>query len=80
MPAISIHGRRFAYREAGDKGPTVLLLHGITNSSATWAPVTERLAARGLHVLAPDMAGHGDSDPARRPLAGRPRVDACAIS
>ena len=62
MPEISIHGRRFAYREAGDKGPTVLLVHGITNSSATWAPVTERLAARGLHVLAPDMAGHGDSE------------------
>ena len=62
MPEISIHGRRFAYREAGDKGPTVLLVHGITNSSATWAPVTERLADRGLHVLAPDMAGHGDSE------------------
>ncbi|HYI37418.1 MAG TPA: alpha/beta hydrolase [Thermoleophilaceae bacterium] len=62
MPEVSIHGRRFFYREAGDKGPTVLLVHGITNSSATWAPVTERLAARGLHVLAPDIAGHGDSD------------------
>ena len=33
----------------------MLLVHGITNSSATWAPVTERLADRGLHVLAPDM-------------------------
>jgi pimeloyl-ACP methyl ester carboxylesterase len=63
MPSISIHGRRFAYREAGSGGrPTVLLVHGITNSSATWAPVTERLADRGMHVLAPDLAGHGDSE------------------
>ena len=62
MPDVSINCRRFFYREAGNKGPTVLLVHGITNSSATWAPVTERLAARGLHVLAPDIAGHGDSE------------------
>ena len=62
MPELTIHGRRLAYREAGDKGPTVLLVHGITNSSATWAPVTQRLADRGLHVLAPDMPGSGDSE------------------
>jgi pimeloyl-ACP methyl ester carboxylesterase len=62
VPELRIHGRRLSYREAGDDGPTVLLVHGITNSSATWAPVTQRLAARGLHVLAPDLPGHGDSE------------------
>lgn len=61
MPEVQIHGRRLSYRQAGGDGPTVLLVHGITNSSATWAPVTDRLAERGLHVLAPDLPGHGDS-------------------
>jgi len=61
MPELIIHGRRLTYREAGADGPTVLLVHGMTNSSHTWAPVTERLAARGLHVLAPDLPGHGGS-------------------
>jgi pimeloyl-ACP methyl ester carboxylesterase len=62
MPELRIHGRRLSYREAGESGPAVLLVHGITNSSATWAPITERLAARGLHVLAPDLPGHGNSE------------------
>jgi pimeloyl-ACP methyl ester carboxylesterase len=61
MHELLIHGRRLAYQEAGGEGPTVLLVHGITNSSRTWAPVTERLAGLGLHVLAPDLPGHGDS-------------------
>jgi pimeloyl-ACP methyl ester carboxylesterase len=61
VPELRIHGRRLSYREAGADGPSVMLVHGITNSSATWAPVTERLAARGLHVLAPDLPGHGNS-------------------
>lgn len=61
MPEVLIHGRRLAYQEAGGDGATVLLVHGITNSSRTWTPVTERLAESGLHVLAPDLPGHGDS-------------------
>ena len=61
MSEVPIHGRRLAYRESGGDGPTVLLVHGITNSSRTWTPVTERLAERGLRVLAPDLPGHGDS-------------------
>lgn len=62
MPELSIHGHRLAYREADGDGPVVLLVHGITNSSETWAPVTERLAGRGLRVLAPDLPGHGNSE------------------
>jgi pimeloyl-ACP methyl ester carboxylesterase len=62
MPEVPIHGRRLAYREAGGEGPTLLLVHGITNSSLTWAPITERLTRQGMHVLAPDLPGHGDSE------------------
>jgi pimeloyl-ACP methyl ester carboxylesterase len=55
------HGRRLAYRDVGE-GPVVLLVHGITNSARSWEPVTERLAAAGHRVLAPDLPGHGESD------------------
>jgi pimeloyl-ACP methyl ester carboxylesterase len=55
----TIHGRRVAFRTGGE-GPAVLLIHGITNSSATWEPVANRLSA-AHRVLAPDMPGHGDS-------------------
>ncbi len=57
----TLHGRRLSYRIAGEE-PEILLIHGITNESATWEPVIERLAARGEGAIAPDLPGHGDSD------------------
>lgn len=56
-----IHGRRVAYRDTGGDGPTVMLVHGITNSARSWEPVTQRLGDI-YRVLAPDLPGHGDSD------------------
>ncbi len=41
---------------------TVLLVHGFLDFAWGWEDVAERLAARGYHVVAPDMRGHGDSD------------------
>ena len=41
---------------------TVLLVHGFLDFAWGWDAVARRLAAAGLHVLAPDMRGHGDSD------------------
>ncbi len=58
----TLHGHRIAYRVAGDPSlPVVLLVHGLTSSSATWAPMIPGLA-RHAHVIAPDLIGHGDSD------------------
>jgi pimeloyl-ACP methyl ester carboxylesterase len=54
-----IHGRRIAFR-AGGEGAAILLIHGITNSSATWDPVAGPLAS-GHRIVAPDLPGHGDS-------------------
>jgi pimeloyl-ACP methyl ester carboxylesterase len=48
-----------AYRQAGS-GPVVVLIHGITSSSATWARVLPYLARR-FTVIAPDLIGHGES-------------------
>ncbi len=57
-----VHGHAITYRVAGDPShPVVLLIHGITSSSATWIPVIPALAEHA-YVIAPDLLGHGDSD------------------
>ena len=62
---VTLHGHRLAYRVAGDPGlPVVLLIHGITSSSATWDPIIPALAQHA-HVVAPDLLGHGNSDKPR---------------
>ena len=58
------HAAGLAYREAGPPdGPAVVLVHGWPYSSYMWEPVLERLGAAGLHAVAPDLAGFGDSEP-----------------
>jgi pimeloyl-ACP methyl ester carboxylesterase len=39
--------------------PPLLLVHGVTSSSATWWRVGPALAAAGRRVVAPDLPGHG---------------------
>ncbi|GGZ38833.1 alpha/beta fold hydrolase [Streptomyces poonensis] len=58
-----VHGYRRAYRLAGE-GPPLVLIHGIGDSSATWAEVIPDLARRHT-VIAPDLLGHGASDKPR---------------
>ncbi|MBJ7330283.1 MAG: alpha/beta fold hydrolase [Solirubrobacteraceae bacterium] len=60
VPEVDLHGHRMSYRLAGD-GPAILLLHGITSSSRSWASVIEPLADQAT-VIAPDLPGHGQSD------------------
>jgi pimeloyl-ACP methyl ester carboxylesterase len=56
---ITLHGHRVSYRQAG-WGPLIVLIHGITGSSETWADVIEPLAEK-YTVVAPDLLGHGAS-------------------
>jgi pimeloyl-ACP methyl ester carboxylesterase len=56
---IVLHGHRVFYRSAGS-GPVLVLVHGITSTSATWANVLPYLAEH-FTVIAPDLLGHGDS-------------------
>src|SRR5205807_7913340 len=56
---IELHGHLVAYRCAGS-GPVVVLVHGITSTSATWERVMPALAKR-FTVIAPDLLGHGGS-------------------
>jgi pimeloyl-ACP methyl ester carboxylesterase len=56
---MTLHGHRVSYRTAGS-GPALLLLHGIANSSETWARAAPLLSER-FTVIAPDLLGHGKS-------------------
>src|ERR671918_1840087 len=56
---IELHGHRVAYRCAGS-GPVIVLVHGITSTSATWERVMPALSKR-FTVIAPDLLGHGES-------------------
>jgi pimeloyl-ACP methyl ester carboxylesterase len=60
---VELDGRRLAYVEAGPAdGPVVVLVHGLLSARTTWQPAIAPLAERGLHVIALDLPGHGDSD------------------
>jgi 2-hydroxy-6-oxonona-2,4-dienedioate hydrolase len=53
-------GLRVRVLSHGD-GPAVVLLHGVTESAAIWAPLLTKL--RHFRLLAVDLPGHGLSDP-----------------
>lgn len=46
------------------------LVHGFTQTGASWAPVAARLRARGHEVVTPDVAGHGAASHLRTDLWG----------
>jgi pimeloyl-ACP methyl ester carboxylesterase len=56
---LTLHGHQVTYRTAG-RGPALLLLHGIANSSQTWEHVAPFLSER-FTMVAPDLLGHGGS-------------------
>ncbi len=60
------NGLQFEYAEQGPRGgPTVLMLHGITDSWRSFEPVLPLLPAH-WHVVALSQRGHGGSDKAPR--------------
>jgi len=55
-------GDRIHFLDWGGSGePGVLLIHGLSNTAWSWAPVARRLVAE-RHVVAMDLRGHGLSD------------------
>jgi len=52
---------RLHVREWGSGDRHAVLIHGLSGYSATWTWLAPDLAARGYHVLAPDLRGHGES-------------------
>ena len=45
----------------GERGPRVLLIHGLTSSARSWWRFGAEMARAGYRVNAPDLRGHGDS-------------------
>ncbi|MEZ4503413.1 MAG: alpha/beta hydrolase [Dehalococcoidia bacterium] len=59
---IELRGVRLHYRDWGNEGATPLvLIHGLTSSSASFARVADHFAER-FHVIGLDQRGHGDSE------------------
>jgi pimeloyl-ACP methyl ester carboxylesterase len=58
--SAEIDGIKLHYLTAG-RGPTVILLHGYTQTSRMWRPLIPKLAEK-FTVIAPDLPGIGDSD------------------
>ncbi len=61
MTTHSLNGLRYHVTDSRTPGEAVVLLHGFTGSSASWAPLAARLARR-YRVIAPDLIGHGQTD------------------
>lgn len=60
---IQINDFQLHYLEWDDPDrPPVVCLHGYTGNAYAWQPVAPELA-RYFRVIAPDLRGHGDSDP-----------------
>ena len=55
-----VDGLKLHYLTAGN-GPTVILLHGYTQTSRMWRPIIPLLVDK-FTVIAPDLPGIGDSD------------------
>jgi 2-succinyl-6-hydroxy-2,4-cyclohexadiene-1-carboxylate synthase len=61
---VQVNGIRLGIEQRGghSRGPTLVMLHGFTGSAAGWGSHLDTLAAYGLHVIALDLPGHGQSD------------------
>jgi pimeloyl-ACP methyl ester carboxylesterase len=57
--SVTLHGHRVGLRLAGE-GPVLVLVHGMTSSSATWARAGALLARR-FTIVALDLLGHGET-------------------
>src|SRR5918998_881617 len=61
MPTMDLDGVSLHYTDEGE-GEPILLIHGFPLSSELWRP--QRAALSGSYrVIAPDLRGHGRSDP-----------------
>lgn len=60
------------HRRAGD-GPSVVLLHGFTQTGLSWTPVAEHLPS-SFDLVAPDAPGHGESSDTSSTIAEQARL------
>lgn len=49
------------FRQTGDSGPAIVILHGVFGSSDNWLTIGKTIAAQGYRVFALDQRNHGQS-------------------
>jgi pimeloyl-ACP methyl ester carboxylesterase len=64
MVVTGSDGMRLHYLDWSGPAPPLVLLHGISHTGWSWAPVARRLTGRA-RVLAVDFRGHGHTDASR---------------
>jgi len=52
----------------GGSGDAIVLLHGVNDQAGTWSTIAPMLVAKHA-LIVPDLAGHGESEPAEGPIA-----------
>src|SRR5258706_14610249 len=73
----SAAGRVHVYDAPGTgDAPPIVLLHGISATASSFAPLISRLRPHTRRVIALDFPGHGFSDPPRATLTPELLVDA----
>lgn len=78
--AAVIGGYRTRVLEVAGTGPSILLLHGFTDSADTWRDVLDDLSRAGRHAVAVDLPGHGHAEPSAPPwLPGLDRFTAAFV-
>jgi len=55
-------GLSYHFLEWGQGDHTVVLIHGFLDNAWGWQAVVDAGLGAGLHVVAPDLRGHGDSE------------------
>lgn len=59
---LTIQGTRTRVLDAGQTGPVVLFIHGLSTRADRWRGALEALAAQGCRAIAFDLPGHGLAD------------------
>jgi pimeloyl-ACP methyl ester carboxylesterase len=70
-----VNGFKLAYQSEG-QGIPLLLIHGFPLNSQMWEPQIRSLSNQAS-VLAPDLRGHGDSEPVEGPYSMDMLADDC---
>lgn len=65
---------------ASDESPTLVLLHGFSDSADTWRTLMDRLAERGVGVVAFDLPGFGEAGRLARDRPILPQLDRFAAA
>jgi len=71
---ITINGIKTSYQSFGE-GKPFLILHGWGSNSERWAEIAEKISAKGLRVIVPDLPGFGKSEPLPMPWNTNKYID-----